>query len=136
MARVDRALDMDVTKELDALRAEVAGCELVAFADLSSEMVLCVSSASRHAQEEIDALSVAAATLLQEGISAEVGAFTGEGGNAMGGAITMTADQVRIFLRSSQEANEVLCCLCAPNVEVHKIMDCGRSVLDRIVSQN
>ena len=44
---------MDVAEALDKLRAEVTGCELAAFTDLSSKMVLCVSSVGRRAQEEL-----------------------------------------------------------------------------------
>ena len=51
---------MDITAELDAMRADVRGCALVAYTDLASQLVLCTSAASKPVQEEMNALSQAA----------------------------------------------------------------------------
>ncbi len=48
---------MDVTEILNEMRIEASGCELVAFADLSSRMMLCVSPAGQRPQEELDVLA-------------------------------------------------------------------------------
>ncbi|MEM9970415.1 MAG: hypothetical protein AAF762_04890 [Pseudomonadota bacterium] len=123
---------MDVSKALDDMRSEVAGCDLVAFADLSSQMVLCTSSATKRAQEEIDALTGAASLTLEGAVADGAGALTG---GAPATAVTMTQADLHVFLRNPAAANEALICVCAPDADVSKIVDCGRATLDRIVAQ-
>ena len=123
---------MDVAEALDALRAEVAGCDLAAFTDLSSKMVLCVSAGGRRAQEELDALSEIAVTVL-DGAVAE-GAESLIGDKKPVSAMTMTNVDLRVFLRSPSSANEALICVCAPRTDVTAIMDRGQSALDQIAA--
>ncbi len=123
---------MDVAERLDALRAEAPGIDLAAFADMSSGMVLCVSAANRRAQEEMDALNGIAITLLDGQVA--------DGANGMLGqvapdtALTTTAMDARIFLRSPKGGSEALICVCAPDADLEKILDCGRSALAGIVA--
>lgn len=123
---------MDVNQELDDLRSEVAGCDLVAFADLSSKMVLCTSSATKRAQEDIDALTGAASMTLESGLAE--GAETLTGGETST-AVTMTRKDIHVFLRNPAASNEALICVCSPDTDVSKVVDCGHATLERIVAE-
>ncbi len=123
---------MDVAEALDNLRAEVAGCDLAAFTDLSSKMVLCVSAGGRRAQEELDALSAIAATVLAGSVAEGAQSLLGE--ELPGSAMTMTNVDLRLFLRSPSSKNEALICVCAPTTDLATIMDRGKNALDQIVA--
>ncbi|MGI9390987.1 MAG: hypothetical protein ACR2O1_13085 [Boseongicola sp.] len=123
---------MDVSEALDNLRAEVTGCELAAFTDLSSKMVLCVSAGGRRAQEELDALSQIAVTVL-EGAVAD-GALNLLDEEKPDSAMTLTKVDLRVFLRSPSTVNEALICVCSPQTDIAAVMERGRSALDQIVA--
>lgn len=124
---------MDVTEALDGLRADVEGCELAAFADLNTSMILCVSASTRHAQEELDALTETAAAVL-DGPVAE-GAQNLIGGAKAQMAITMTPVDVRVYLRASFAQSEALICLCAPDADLEKIVTRGGATLASIMAE-
>ncbi len=123
---------MDVAEALDTLRAEVAGCDLAAFTDLSSKMVLCVSAGGRRAREELDALSEIAVTVLAGSVA--IGAQSLLGDNMPTSAMTITNVDLRVFLRSPKKENEALICVCAPHTDIATVMDRGKSALDQIVA--
>lgn len=123
---------MDVAKVLDDMREEVTGCGLVAFADLSSQMVLRASSAKKRGQEEIDALTDAALQVLGGPLAEGAASLIGRGPAT---AVVMSNDAINVFLRTPKAANEALIAVCAPDTDVRKIVDCGRKTLDRIVAE-
>ncbi|WP_413718020.1 hypothetical protein [Silicimonas sp. MF1-12-2] len=127
---------MDVTETLDAMRSELPGCSLIAFTDLGSKLVLCSSSAGKPAQEELDSLSELAQTVL-DGIVAEGAApvlENGDGDRRAGTAMLLSGTDAKVFLRAPGDAAEALVCVCAPEADLRKVVDCGRSALDTIVS--
>lgn len=125
---------MDITTELDAMRADVRGCVLVAFTDLTSQLVLSSSSASKPAQEEMNALSQACHLAL-DGVYAD-GARVAWGSEAPAEtAVLMTGAEARIFLRSPGNAGEALICVCAPDTDLETAVAQGRATLDRIVAK-
>lgn len=125
---------MNVTEELDAMRAEVSGCKLVAFTDLSSQLVLCASAVSNPIQDEMNALS-AAAHLALDGAYAEGAAPIWNGDAPAEIAMLLTGEEARVFIRSPANPSEALICVCAPDTTLESVVSSGRSTLDRIVSQ-
>ena len=125
---------MDITAELDAMRADVPGCALVAYADLSSQLVLSASAATNPVQEEMNALSQAAQLSL-DGAFAEAAAASwgGEGPAEM--ALLMTGDEVRLFLRSPATKAEALIAVLAPDAELDAVLSRARATLVRIGAQ-
>lgn len=123
---------MDVTEVLDRLRADVDGCDLAAFADLTTSMILCVSSSARHAQEELDALTSTAATVL-DGAVAE-GAQVFLNGAKAQSAISLTPVEVRVYLRASESQSEALICLCTPDADLSKVVLRGTEALTSILA--
>ena len=115
-----------VVDELDALKNGDAACEMIAFADLSTKMILVTDSAASRPREVLDALCHEAATLLG-GRNAPI-----LGTKPVNSAIWATQSSVRVFLRAPGEPNDVLCCICAPNVNVGKFVARAAQCLDRI----
>lgn len=128
---------MNVTAELDEMRSGLSGCSLVAFTDLSSQLVLCTSAASKPVQEELNALSQAAHLALDGAFAEGAAPFWEESGDVPAEtAVLLTGDEARVFLRAPGKPNEALVCVCAPDAELDVVVDSGRSTLDRILAQN
>lgn len=115
-----------VVDELDALRSKFDGCETIAFADLSTQMILVTDSGSDLRREALDALcSEATLTLGATGTPA-IGTQISTVSIVAGKAV------LRLFVRATQEPNEVLCCICTPKVDVGAFLADARSCLNRI----
>ena len=125
---------MDVTKELDGFRTKVAGCDLAAFADLNTRMILCVSSSSRHAQEELDALTETASVVLGGAVAESAVAFLN--GEKPLSAITVTKIDARVYLRTAATDNEALICICAPDADLVEVVAQGASTLGHIMAMS
>ncbi len=125
---------MSVTDALDALRSELPGCALVAYADLKSKLVLSTSSAAHRGQEELDRLS-SAAQLVLDGQVAEGAATVWAEAQAEAPAdvaMLLSATDARVFLRAHGDAPEVLICFCAPDSDLARVVVEGRAALKRI----
>lgn len=127
---------MDVTDKLDALRSELPGCSLVAFTDLGSRVVLCSSAAVKPVQEELDHLSELAQIALDGALGeGAVPVLEGGDGDRRAGVAMLVSEQdAKVFLRAPGEVAEALICVCAPDADLRKVVDCGRSTLDDIVA--
>lgn len=127
---------MSVSEALDDLRSEIPGCSLVAFADLSSKIVLTASAAMKPAREELDALSVAAHLALDGAVAEGAAAVWSDTAEALAEtAMLLSANEARVFMRSPGENPEALICVCAPDCNLETVVDCARTALKRIVSE-
>lgn len=128
---------MNVMEALDALRDHVPGCSVAAFTDLSSRLVLCASSAVRTGQEDLDALSQAAALLLDGALAEGAGPVWSEAapGAAAGTAMLLSDAGIRVAMRSSGKPTEALVCLCAPGTDLDRLVGHGRRALDDIQAE-
>ena len=127
---------MSVSDALDALRSEIPGCSLVAFADLSSKIVLTASSASKPAREELDALSVAAHLTLDGAVGEGAAPVWANQSDALPEtAMLLSASEARVFMRPPGENPEAIICVCAPDCDLEAVVDCARTTLKRIVSE-
>lgn len=125
---------MDITAELDAMRADLRGCALVAYTDLTSQLILSTSAASKPVQEEMNALSKAAHLALEGGF-AEGAAPSWGGTPPVETAVLMTGSEARLFLRSPSNPDEALVCVCAADTDLDAAVTEARAVLQRIASQ-
>lgn len=126
---------MTVAEQLDEMRSSLAGCSLVAFTDLSSQLVLCTSAATKPVQEELNALSQAANLALNGAIAmgaAQVWSNEAPAETAM----LLTGSEARVFLRASGSQNEALICVCAPDSALDVVVETARSTLGRIQALN
>lgn len=115
-----------VVDKLDELLEGNAGCRTVAFADLSTQMVLVTNTLSTLPREKLDRICAQAATLL--GV---------DGKPTLGVAsvtVALAADKssVHLFLRATDEPNDVLCCVCSPDVDVEVLTTQAKACLQRI----
>lgn len=126
---------MSVSDALDALRLEIPGCSLVAFADLSSKIVLTASSETNPARETLDALSAAAHLVLDGPIADGAAPVWGDPDSAAAMGMLLSSSEARVFMRSPGENPEALICVCAPDCDLELVVDCARTTLKRIVSE-
>ena len=115
-----------VVNELDTLREASVGCQAIAFADLSTRMILVTDTQSKLPREALDALCVQAASVLGANGKIALGAHPSR--------IALVAEKsvVRLFLRASDEPNDVLCCVCASSVDVDEFVAKATECLNRI----
>lgn len=119
-----------VVDELDTLKETNEGCQTLAFADLSTRMILVTNTGSNLPREALDALCGQAEMML--GTKSKVVLGT----QPCQSALLATKTSVRVFLRASDEPNDVLCCVCAPNVDVDKFVARASECLNRISNGN
>ncbi len=115
-----------VVEELNNLRQAVPGCDVVAFADLSTQMVLVTSSDQSVPREEMDALSAEGAAVLGHGADGPLGL------GRPGSAVVATSTGLRIFLRAASEPSDALCCMAKSGMDVAAFLTAARPCLDRI----
>lgn len=115
-----------VVDELDALQHKFAGCDTVAFADLSTQMVLVTNSETPFRRETLDMLCAEAGLALGGQNTPMLGDQTSDT------AFVATGNQLRIFLRAQAEPTDVLCCVCAPDLDVTAFLNDARACLEKI----
>ncbi|MDX8346532.1 hypothetical protein SLH49_00925 [Cognatiyoonia sp. IB215446] len=115
-----------VVDALDTLQSDFAGCETLAFADLSTQMILVTNSATTLPRETLDALCTEAALTL--GTKGKIAI----GSDKSTTAIVAGQDQLRVFLRAESEPSDVLCCVCQPDVNIAGFLPAARACLEQI----
>lgn len=107
-----------VQTALNALCDQFDGCDTVAFADLSTRMVLVTNSQTPESQDTLNALCQEADQLLQGGNQALVG----------------TSTQLRLFVRATAEPSDALCCVCDISTDVAALLPALQTCLEGISS--
>lgn len=123
---------LTMSERMEALRNAVPGCLSVAFADLSTGLVLSVSAARRQPQEEVDALCAMAVALL-DGPVAQGAARVLDG--PVNCAVAMQGHRCFAFLRSADDPVEALCCLGGSDLDPEALFAAGRMTLAGIGKQ-
>lgn len=119
---------MGVAENLQAVVKAFPQAKLVAFADLSSRMILASSGSLGTTQEYLNRLCDQARTSFDDplfGLSVE--AF-GE----PHAAIVMGPNALRIFLRSETEPADALCCICDHGIDLPAFVTKIRGTLESI----
>lgn len=116
------------TEDLDALHSKFPQCETLAFADLSTDMILVTNSDAPESREKLDALCDDAAKSLGKPGSPNFG--DGDSDTAL----IATRDRLTIFIRASGEPTDVLCCICKPDLDVSSFLLAARPTLQKISS--
>lgn len=119
---------MGITEDLGAVVKAFPQARLVAFADLSSRMILTSAGPLSTTQEHLDRLCNQARVCFDDPLfSLSVGAF-GE----PHGAVVMGPDSLRLFLRSEVEPADALCCICDPGIDLAAFVPKIRETLESI----
>lgn len=121
---------MGVTESLGAVVKAFPQARLVAFADLSSRMILTSAGPMSTTQEHMDRLCNQARTCFDDPMfSLSVEAF-GEPHAAM----VMGPTGLRLFLRSESEPADALCCICDPGIDLPAFVATIRETLEGITA--
>lgn len=119
---------MGVAESLGAVVKAFPQARLVAFADLSSRMILTSAGPMATMQEQLDRLCNQARTCFDDPLFAlSVEAF-GE----PHAAVVMGPSGLRLFLRSESEPADALCCICDPGIDLPAFVSKIRDTLDSI----
>lgn len=119
---------MSVNESLGAVVKAFPQARLVAFADLSSRMILSSSGTLSTTQEHLDKLCDQARASFDDPLfSLSVEAF-GE----PNGAVVMGPDNLRVFLRSEFEPADALCCICDHSIDLPAFVAKIRDTLESI----
>lgn len=119
---------MGVAESLGAVVKAFPQARLVAFADLSSRMILTSVGPMATMQEQLDRLCNQARTCFDDPLFAlSVEAF-GE----PHAAVVMGPSGLRLFLRSESEPADALCCICDPGIDLPAFVSKIRDTLDSI----
>lgn len=105
-----------VQNALNALCDQFDGCETLAYADLSTRMVLVTNTKTPESQDTLNALCQEANLLLEKGNCAMSG----------------TVGQLHLFVRATNEPSDALCCICSGEADVAELIPALQSCLDTI----
>lgn len=115
-----------VLKLLDNLHDQFPGCETVAFADLSTLVILVTNSDTPHHREELDALCAEAAASFGPPQAPALGS------TPAGMVFVATPDRLRIYLRDADEPDDALCCVCSHDIAIPQFLAAARACLEKI----
>ena len=119
---------MAISDSLGAVIKAYPQVRVIAFADLSSRMILASQGKDDVTQEYLDQLCQQARTSFDDPLfSLSVEAF-GE----PHAALIMGADDLRLFLRSETEPADALCCICDHSIDLPGFVAKIRETLDKI----
>lgn len=107
-----------VQKALDAVCESFDGCETLAYADLSTQLVLATNQTASHTRDTLNDLCAEAKLILSDGHVGVVGSVTG----------------FRLFVRDRTEPTDGLICLCTLETDVANLLPAAQACLARIAS--
>lgn len=119
---------MGVAESLGAVVKAFPQARLVAFADLSSRMILSSAGTLGTMQEHLDRLCDQARSSFDDPLFAlSVEAF-GEPHSA----VVMGPDSLRVFMRSDTEPADAVCCICDHGIDLGAFVAKIRDTLESI----
>lgn len=117
-----------VVDELDALQEKFVECDTIAFADLSTQMILVTNSATSLPREGLDNLCAEAALT----IGTRRQQFLGTAPSTS--AVVVSRGQLRIFLRATTEPTDIICCVSTPDLDVDAFIADAQPLLEKLSS--
>lgn len=119
---------MGVIDHLEEINTSFDGVQIVAFADLSSQMVLGNVTKKNTGQEYLDALCKQAVAVFDGPLLSLAGSGSGAGNDA----IILRPGEIMVCLRSASDPADALICLCDDSVDVETLLSIGRNTLNEI----
>ncbi len=105
---------MNIAERLETIRQTTPGCELIAFGDLGTRLVLRSSAVSQPPQEYLDQLCAQAdhGFDLQDALASQVSPHP----ETVPEVMVITAQEIRIYIRSKtadqDTASDAILCVC------------------------
>lgn len=119
---------MTIPDQLNTFRRALPGVSVVALGDMAAGLVLCASHDGNMPQERLDRLCQSAAALL-----AGPNEFTPETASEM--AVIASGLRTEVFVRSPIDADDVLCCVCEPDVDISGVARLARQTLSDMAGE-
>ena len=124
---------MTLTEKLDELRLKHPGCRTLAFADISTSTILYASAEEHLRQEHLDSLCGTAMEMLNGGIATHVrGVFSGHEDSDVYQAIIIEVAEVGVFLKSTTNPADALCCVCSLSIDLGRFVQNARESLTQL----
>lgn len=115
---------------LDNLTQKFPDCELCAFVDIGTGIVLLTDGKGSEFREIADAMCAEAALLLGK----KTASLPGSDRTPM--AISSDSKHVNIFMRSDTEANDVLLCRCGKSLPLEHFLPAAQACLSQLSDQD
>jgi hypothetical protein len=115
-----------VFESLKAVVDDYPQVRLVAFADLGSSMVLGSVGGEDLTQEHFDALCREA----KAGFGDPMASLAEQAFGTAYGTIIIDGGEVRLFLRSQAESDDVMCCICDHSIDLNAFVARISATLD------
>lgn len=119
---------MGVMDSLGALVKAYPQARLVAFADLSSNMILASQGPQIVTQEHLERLCKQARSSFDDPLFS----LTLEAFGEPHSAVLLGQDDVKVFLRSETEPADALCCVCDHGIDLAAFVEQLRETLESI----
>lgn len=114
---------MTISATLDMIRARHSGCKTLAYADLSTRMILCASSADAPRQEYLDALCMTGVDMLDGDVSAQMApAITCEAAPDIQHAVILQPHEIVVFVRSRLHREDAVFAICDPVADASELL--------------
>ncbi len=125
-----------ISEELAKFRAGFPGCRTVAFADLSTGMVLASDTSEKTTQERLDALCKRAMACLTNPETADFASAFGLDASAQPTlAWQAEPNEMHCFVKLPNPAAEALCCVASLDVAIDKLSTDAAYLLTRLASE-
>lgn len=125
---------MTIVNTLNTLRRRFDGVSTLAFVDLSTQMVLCTSSDDAPDQEYLDALCATAVEMLAGEVAAQMSpVIAPESAAPIQHAIIMQDSDIAVFVRSALCLDDAICAVCAPTIDVPRLIPDLSAELDQLL---
>lgn len=126
---------MTIQDRLSELRTRFEGCEIAAFADLSTQMVLASSAGKGVPQEQLDTLCAEACEALLSNASDVVkSAFSAPQNAAISYSVVPRQGYNRVYVTSPETPEEAICLQCIGRTPVGDILSASCSLLSIVGS--
>ena len=121
---------MSILDHLITFQSDFRTCETIAYADLSSKMVLCSTSLVKMRQEQLDALCASAVDFLEPaGAQGSPVGLLSAPKASIENAVVVSGNSFHIFVRSPIDNDEAICCICLPDTDTARFTSAARNVL-------
>lgn len=125
---------MNIAERLDTMRRATPGCDLIAFGDLGTRLVLRSSAVSQPPQEYLDQLCAQAdhGFGLQDALASQMSSHSGTVPEVM----VITPQETRIYIRSQNAdqdtASDAILCVCDSEITAKSLISPAITLLNNL----
>ena len=128
---------MTITEHLDSLRSQFPECDIAAYADLSTGMVLAATCSTKVSQECLDGICNRATETLSSPLAKSIAStIMNREDDEVRQAVRLTPRSMEIFVRSSSAKEDAMCLICAHGVDIDRLSHHGWALLDKIEAEH